>query len=164
MISPSEKIDCFYSLNDEDDSFISANTNFILKLGNISSLSNINESSDLEFISTITDSGTISFIKESNIDFVAQINKLKKDLISLDKSLALSNSKLQNKGFISSAPEDVVKLEEKKISKFANDIGKIKDILNQLSWFYLSRIFAIKTSGTIVALYIIRGIFLYRFP
>ena len=133
MISPSEKIDCFYSLNDEDDSFISANTNFILKLGNISSLSNINESSDLQFISTITDSGTISFIKESNIDFTAQINKLKKDLISLDKSLALSNSKLKNRGFTSSAPEDVIKVEEKKVSKFTNDIDKIKDLLNQLS-------------------------------
>lgn len=133
IISPSEKIDCFYSLNDEDDSFISANTNFILKLGNISSLSNINESSDLQFISTITDSGTISFIKESNIDFTAQINKLKKDLISLDKSLALSNSKLKNRGFTSSAPEDVIKVEEKKVSRFTNDIDKIKDLLNQLS-------------------------------
>ena len=96
------------------------------------SLNLLDDNSQNPLISNVTPSGTVAFLKTNNVDFSAQIKKLNKDLSSLEKTLELSNSKLKNKGFLDSAPINIVSEEKNKVKETILLIEEVKNLIAQL--------------------------------
>ena len=132
MIPPGEKIIAYCSSDFENNKFLDENKFIIERLCNLKSLNVLENNTDMKLISNLTPSGPISFKKDKDMDFGIQISKLNKDLASLEKSLKLTNSKLTNKGFLESAPEDIVSEEKHKKSTFSSSIEDIKGLILQL--------------------------------
>ena len=132
MIQPKEKIVAYYSTNSKNYEFLVENKFIIESLCNLQTFNLLDENSELKLISNVTPSGSISFEKSSKHNFSKQILKLNKDLVSLEKSLNLNKSKLQNKGFLDSAPEDIVNEEKLKETSISSTILEIKDLIFQL--------------------------------
>jgi valyl-tRNA synthetase len=110
----------------EDNKFIVEN------LCNLESLNLLEKNININLISNLTPSGTISFEKRDDLDFTNQISKLNKDLVSLEKALNLSVSKLNNKGFLESAPDNIIKEEKDKKVTISASIKDIRDLIFQL--------------------------------
>ena len=51
----------------------------------------------------------------------------------LEKASTLSKSKLSNKGFLDSAPEEIIKEEEDKLNEALNSIKEIENLISQLN-------------------------------
>ena len=100
---------------------------------NLKSFTKVDQDTTSNLISNLTPSGSVSFLKESDVDFSNQIKKLKKDLVSLERIYNLSESKLKNNGFLKSAPQHVVKEERQKADNVAASIDDIKSLISQLS-------------------------------
>tara|TARA_Y100000590_G_scaffold77874_4_gene86434 strand:- start:16160 stop:18793 length:2634 start_codon:yes stop_codon:yes gene_type:complete len=132
MIQPKDKIVAYYSTNSKNYEFLVENKFIIESLCNLQSFNLLDKNSELKLISNVTSSGSISFEKSSNHNFSKQILKLNKDLVSLEKSLNLTKSKLENKGFLDSAPEDIVNEEKLKETSISSTILEIKDLIFQL--------------------------------
>ncbi|MEE2974925.1 MAG: valine--tRNA ligase [Thermodesulfobacteriota bacterium] len=132
MIQPKDKIVAYYSTNSKNYEFLVENKFIIESLCNLQSFNLLDENSELKLISNVTSSGSISFEKSSKHNFSKQILKLNKDLVSLEKSLNLTKSKLENKGFLDSAPEDIVNEEKLKETSISTTILEIKDLIFQL--------------------------------
>tara|TARA_X000001036_G_C20256660_1_gene634411 strand:- start:276 stop:626 length:351 start_codon:yes stop_codon:yes gene_type:complete len=113
--------------------FLLENKTLIESLCNLASFTELDNDTSNDLISNLTPSGTVSFLKSSDVDFSTQINKLKKDLASLERIYNLSKSKLENKGFLDSAPENVVEEEKAKANDTKESIDDIKSLISQLS-------------------------------
>jgi valyl-tRNA synthetase len=133
LITPAEKLSCYCILTTVDRKFLEDNSHIIEKLCNLDNLILIEEENDLNLISNITPSGVVSFIKNNNLDFSVQIEKLNKDLISLEKTLTLSKSKLNNKGFLESAPEHIIEEEKIKLNDTNSLATDIRNLISQLN-------------------------------
>ncbi|MBT3475912.1 valine--tRNA ligase [bacterium] len=133
LINPSDKIVCFYNNNNCMEDFLSKNKTLIESLCNLKSFTKVDQDTTSNLISNLTPSGSVSFLKESDVDFSNQIKKLKKDLVSLERIYNLSESKLKNNGFLKSAPQHVVKEEKQKADNVAASIDDIKSLISQLS-------------------------------
>ena len=96
------------------------------------SLNFLDDNSQDPLISNVTPSGTVAFLKTKNVDFSGQIKKLNKDLSSLEKTLELSNSKLKNKGFLDSAPINIISEEKNKVKETILLIDEVKNLIAQL--------------------------------
>ena len=132
-IKPGNKIVCYYNLSVDGQSFIDLNKNIIEELCNLELFNNISESNEKgSLISNHTNSGTISIEIDDDTDFSAQISKLSKDLKSLKKIAHLSESKLNNKGFLNAAPDDVIKEEKNKLKDTSDSIREIESLILQL--------------------------------
>ncbi len=132
LISPSEKIVAYYSTNDKNNKFLEDNKFIVENLCNLESLNLLEKNININLISNLTPSGTISFEKRDDLDFTNQISKLNKDLVSLEKALNLSVSKLNNKGFLESAPDNIIKEEKDKKVTISASIKDIRDLIFQL--------------------------------
>ena len=132
LISPSEKIVAYYSINNKNNKFLEDNKFIVENLCNLESLNLLEKNININLISNLTPSGTISFEKRDDLDFTNQISKLNKDLVSLEKALNLSVSKLNNKGFLESAPDNIIKEEKDKKVTISASIKDIKDLIFQL--------------------------------
>ena len=134
LIKPSDKIVCFYTNSSNNmNEFLLENKTLIESLCNLVSFTELDNDTSNDLISNLTPSGTVSFLKSSDVDFSTQINKLKKDLVSLERIYNLSKSKLSNKGFLDSAPENVVEEEKAKANDIRESIYDIKSLISQLS-------------------------------
>lgn len=131
-IKPNEKIKSYYSLSTSNDELSNESKNLISGLCNLESLNLLDDNSQNPLISNVTPSGTVAFLKTNNVDFSAQIKKLNKDLLSLEKILELSNSKLKNKGFLDSAPINIVSEEKNKVKETILLIEEVKNLIAQL--------------------------------
>ena len=133
LIKPAEKLSCYCVLTTVNRKFLEDNSHIIEKLCNLDNLILIEEENDLNLISNITPSGIVSFLKNNNLDFSAQIEKLNKDLISLEKTLTLSKSKLNSKGFLESAPEHIIEEEKIKLNHTNSLATDIRNLISQLN-------------------------------
>ena len=131
-IKPNEKIKSYYSLSTSNDELSNESKNLISGLCNLESLNLLDDNSQNPLISNVTPSGTVAFLKTNNVDFSVQIKKLNKDLLSLQKILELSNSKLKNKGFLDSAPINIVSEEKNKVKETILLIEEVKNLIAQL--------------------------------
>lgn len=66
------------------------------------------------------------------IDVDAETARLTKELTGLEKDLARTSGKLNNKGFLAKAPADVVAKEQEKLAEFTTKISAIKERLTYL--------------------------------
>tara|TARA_B100000579_G_C22848508_1_gene865892 strand:+ start:3192 stop:5834 length:2643 start_codon:yes stop_codon:yes gene_type:complete len=134
MIKPSKKIVCYYNLNVEEYSSVPYIKDIIKELCNLESLLDVRDIRiDGKLISNHTNSGTLSILRDNDIDFSQQISKLSKDMKLLEKASTLSKSKLSNKGFLDSAPEEIIKEEEDKLNEALNSIKEIENLISQLN-------------------------------
>ena len=131
-IKPNEKIKSYYSLSNSNNELSNESKNLISGLCNLESLNLLDDNSQDPLISNVTPSGTVAFLKTKNVDFSGQIKKLNKDLSSLEKTLELSNSKLKNKGFLDSAPINIISEEKNKVKETILLIDEVKNLIAQL--------------------------------
>ena len=133
-IPSGKKIVCYYhQVDSRFKVFIEGNRNFFLKLAGLDDFIEVDNTKNLNLISNITADLIISIEKNSEFDYKSQIAKLKKDLVSQEKLYAQSNNKLKNKGFLESAPKEIIEKEKEKLKKSKEDIDEIKNLLSQLS-------------------------------
>ena len=66
------------------------------------------------------------------MDLPKEIAKLKKELGKVSKLFGVTEEKLANPRFLSSAPSDVVEKERGKLAEFEERIGKINKYLKDL--------------------------------
>ncbi|HIC76704.1 MAG TPA: hypothetical protein EYO89_02420, partial [Candidatus Dadabacteria bacterium] len=132
-IPPGEKINCYYKTSPQSTKFIEKNPDLFLKLANLKSFKKFDDTSNVQLISNITSYGIISIEKKIEHDYIIQIKKLNKDLLSLQNIHDQSNKKLNNKGFLNSAPQEIVTKEKDRLDKSKEDINQIQNLLNQLS-------------------------------
>jgi len=67
------------------------------------------------------------------IDVGAQVKRLEKDIQKSEKALAQSSGKLQNRGFLANAGEDIVQKERNKKEELERKIAKMKGYVEELS-------------------------------
>ena len=100
---------------------------------NLEDFNKFDDNLNIKLISNITSYGVISIEKNKKLDYTNQIKKLNKDLKSIQKIYSQSYKKLHNKGFLNSAPMDIIDKEKEKLDKSEKDINQIENLLNQLS-------------------------------
>jgi len=67
------------------------------------------------------------------IDVGAQVKRLEKDIQKSEKALAQSSGKLQNRGFLENAGEDIIQKERDKKEELERKIAKMKGYVEELS-------------------------------
>ena len=132
LVKPAEKIICYYNLTSDNNAFVQSNITLFKSLCNLESLVMLDKESPQSLISNLTPSGSVAFLKTDDVDFSPQIKKLEKDLSVLEKSLKISESKLENSGFLDSAPSNIIEDEKVKVKKTLTSIEEIKNLILQL--------------------------------
>ena len=133
-IPSGKKIVCYYhQVDSRFKVFIEENRNLFLRLASLDDFIEVDNTKDLNLISNIASDLIISIEKNSQFDYNPQIVKLKKDLVSQEKLHTQSNNKLKNKGFLESAPKEIIDKEKEKLKKSKEDRDEIKNLLRQLS-------------------------------
>jgi len=111
--------------------FLDENHNVVSNLANVDSIES-DDNCNFDLITNISESIKVSIKKDNDLNYDVQINKLKKDLVTLQKDLQRSESKLKNSKFLSSAPEDIVLREKRILEESTEYIKNLNNILKQL--------------------------------
>ena len=128
-IPPKEKITIYVSQEFKD--FLDGNHNVVSNLANVDSIES-DDNCNFDLITNVSESIKVSIKKDNDLNYDVQINKLKKDLVVLQKDLQRSESKLKNSKFLSSAPEDIVLREKRILEESTEYIKNLNNILKQL--------------------------------
>lgn len=117
-----------------DISYINSNLSIIQKLtasGDISILANTDPVPE-NVAQWNLDSGNI-YLQLEKVDNQVLIAKLQKDKKEAESELNLAQSKLNNQGFVSKAPEKMIQIEQEKVQKFTNILNKVQVELDALN-------------------------------
>ncbi len=107
-------------------------TAFFTKLASASSVELVSEYEDETAVKIITDSATIHIPMGDLVDFEAEKARLNKELASMENEIKRAEGKLNNQGFISRAPANVVEAEKAKLEKYKEKKESILAAISKL--------------------------------
>ena len=126
----SKKVDLFVIT--ENNKLLTDCGDLIKKLAGVEAITKIGAKEELtEKVVTQVLNGFELYIPLGElVDIDSEIERLKNELIKADEEIARANGKLNNPGFISKAPKDLVENERKKLEKYVELKQKIQENLN----------------------------------
>ena len=132
-ISPKKEISLVCKVDDSMASVLQNYKKYLERLVKVSSLEtgkNINKPPQSTTI--VTDNMEVYIPLKDLIDINKEMERLKNQIENLEGRLNSVNRKLDNKQFISNAPEDIVAHEENKKNRYKNELMILQDNLNSL--------------------------------
>lgn len=106
--------------------------NTICSLAKLESLQLSEAEAEKNMVQIVTSEGTISLSLQGVIDFVAEKERLTKEIASLDKNLQSYAAKLNNPAFVEKAPEKVVAEEKRRQQEALQKKEKLQEALNRI--------------------------------
>jgi len=132
-ISPKKEISLVCKVDDSMASVLKNYKSYLERLVKVTSLEtgkNIEKPSQSTTI--VTDNMEVYIPLKNLIDINKEIERLENQIQNLDGRLNSVNRKLDNKQFVSNAPEDIVTHEQNKKNRYKNELMILQDNLNSL--------------------------------
>tara|TARA_B100001559_G_C16407732_1_gene578846 strand:- start:2 stop:1120 length:1119 start_codon:yes stop_codon:yes gene_type:complete len=103
------------------------------KIGNIELNQNFDDEKNQKQIIFQSGDYEFSLLADNYIDIDTEIKKLNKKIESLEKTLSVSKSRLENEKFVQNAKEELIKEEKQNIREVDNEIKLLKETRDQFS-------------------------------
>jgi len=133
-ISPAKNINVLLTRgDDEDKEFLTANTQYLVKLAKLESVAWLDDpdSAPPASMQVVGDMEVLVPLA-GLIDVDAELGRLDKEQEKLGKEIARLNGKLGNARFVENAPADVVAGEREKLSNAENTLAQLTEQINKL--------------------------------
>jgi len=133
-ISPAKNINVLLTRgDDEDKEFLTANTQYLVKLAKLESVAWLDDpdSAPPASMQVVGDMEVLVPLA-GLIDVDAELGRLDKEQEKLGKEIARLNGKLGNARFVENAPADVVAGEREKLSNAENTLAQLTEQMNKL--------------------------------
>lgn len=126
-VIPSKKAKVIIIADSNIHDTIEKNKEYIISLANASEVEFKEDKTDIpeDAISSVINGAEIFMPLDELVDFDKELERLNKEKDRLEQEIDRVNKKLSNKGFISKAPEKLVKEEEQKKVKYEDMYNKV---------------------------------------
>ena len=129
-VPPSKKANLFIATATPD--IFKASTGFISRLASANEIE-IGEGFDMpDAVLVVTDSAKVYIPLNELVDFTAELARLNKELEAAEKDKAFYENKLNNPGFVSKAPDAVVKQQRELLEKTLDKISMLKESIEKI--------------------------------
>lgn len=130
-ISPAKAIPVILTKGKETDrTYLESNTQFLIKLAKLDSISWLDNPEDAPLASTqLVGDMEVLVPMAGLIDLEAEIERLNKEIGKLETEIKKLSGKLGNEKFVANAPKEVVNKEKEKLEKAENSLHQLKDQL-----------------------------------
>ncbi|MBR6743277.1 MAG: valine--tRNA ligase [Clostridia bacterium] len=129
-VPPSKKANLFIATATPD--IFKASTGFISRLASANEIE-IGDGFDMpDAVLVVTDSAKVYIPLNELVDFTAELARLNKELEAAEKDKAFYENKLNNPGFVSKAPDAVVKQQRELLEKTLDKISMLKESIEKI--------------------------------
>ena len=111
-------------------SYVEANEELIIRLGNLESLKSTNDDFPKGTIQSVVEGNLFGLVVTQDIDFESEKDRISKDLIKIKKEMAKFESKLRNGQFLEKAPEKVIQETRSRLDEAKKKADKLDQVLN----------------------------------
>ena len=115
-------------LDKERISYVEANEELIIRLGNLESLKSTKDDFPKGTIQSVVEGNLFGLVITEDIDFKSEKDRISKDLIKIKREMEKFESKLSNEKFLEKAPEKVIRETRNRL----DEAKKKADKLNQV--------------------------------
>ncbi len=135
LIEPARKLDLLVrTVSEADKVVLEANIDLIKSLGR---LENVTIGADVKGPkasgSTVVQGNEIYVPLEGVVDFDAELARLEKNIVKIEKTRVGVEKKLGNPGFVNNAPEAVVEKEKAKLAEMDEELAKLTQLKERLA-------------------------------
>ena len=116
-------------LDKERISYVEANEELIIRLGNLESLKSTMDDFPKGTIQSVVEGNLFGLVITEDIDFDSEKDRISKDLIKIKKEMAKFESKLSNEKFLEKAPEKVIQETRNRLDEAKKKADKLDQVL-----------------------------------
>ena len=117
----------------ERTSYVEANEELIIRLGNLESLKSTMDDFPKGTIQSVVEGNLFGLVITEDIDFDSEKDRISKDLIKIRKEMAKFESKLSNEKFLEKAPEKVIQETRNRLDEAKKKADKLDQVLEGLN-------------------------------
>ena len=110
-------------------SYVEANEELIIRLGNLESLKSTMDDFPKGTIQSVVEGNLFGLVITEDIDFDSEKDRISKDLIKIKKEMAKFESKLSNEKFLEKAPEKVIQETRNRLDEAKKKADKLDQVL-----------------------------------
>ena len=110
-------------------SYVEANEELIIRLGNLESLKSTVDDFPKGTIQSVVEGNLFGLVITEDIDFDSEKDRISKDLIKIKKEMAKFESKLSNEKFLEKAPEKVIQETRNRLDEAKKKADKLDQVL-----------------------------------
>ena len=110
-------------------SYVEANEELIIRLGNLESLKSTMDDFPKGTIQSVVEGNLIGLVITEDIDVDSEKDRISKDLIKIKKEMAKFESKLSNEKFLEKAPEKVIQETRNRLDEAKKKADKLDQVL-----------------------------------
>ena len=110
-------------------SYVEANEELIIRLGNLESLKTTKDEFPKGTIQSVVEGNLFGLIITENIDLESEKERISKDLIKIKKEIAKFENKLSNEKFLEKAPEKVIQETRNRLDEAKKKADKLDQVL-----------------------------------
>ena len=110
-------------------SYVEANEELIIRLGNLESLKSTMDDFPKGTIQSVVEGNLFGLVITEDIDFDSEKVRISKDLIKIKKEMAKFESKLSNEKFLEKAPEKVIQETRNRLDEAKKKADKLDQVL-----------------------------------
>ena len=114
-------------------SYVEANEELIIRLGNLESLKSTMDDFPKGTIQSVVEGNLFGLVITEDIDFDSEKDRISKDLIKIRKEMAKFESKLSNEKFLEKAPEKVIQETRNRLDEAKKKADKLNQVLEGLN-------------------------------
>ena len=114
-------------------SYVEANEELIIRLGNLESLKSTMDDFPKGTIQSVVEGNLFGLVITEDIDFDSEKDRISKDLIKIRKEMAKFESKLSNEKFLEKAPEKVIQETRNRLDEAKKKADKLDQVLEGLN-------------------------------
>ena len=114
-------------------SYVEANEELIIRLGNLESLKSTMDDFPKGTIQSVVEGNLFGLVITEDIDFDSEKDRISKDLIKIKKEMAKFESKLSNEKFLEKAPEKVIQETRNRLDEAKKKADKLNQVLEGLN-------------------------------
>ena len=110
-------------------SYVEANEELIIRLGNLESLKSTMDDFPKGTIQSVVEGNLFGLVITEDIDFDSEKVRISKDLIKIKKEMAKFESKLSNEKFLENAPEKIIQETRNRLDEAKKKADKLDQVL-----------------------------------
>ena len=130
-VIPSKKISIFLNVADENKYMIEEAKSYIEKLAGVGKIEYTTENIDKASV-IITKIATIQIPLGELVDIAVEIERLEKELKTVNSEIKRAERMLANEGFVAKAPAKLIENEKEKLTNYTEKAEKIKEQIKDL--------------------------------
>ncbi len=130
-VAPSKTVNLFVKPQGDFADIIEAQA-YIEKLVNAKVVFVDAMTEDKKVVSIVANCAEVQIPLGDLVDFEKEIERIKKEITTTEQEIARANGKLNNEGFVSKAPPQLVEIEKQKLNSFLEIKQKLIERLNEL--------------------------------